>query len=107
MPIHEIAKKYQIHLPQVTEWEKALLGNACGVCKKARVTQDETKQLKKIENLLHKQIGQLQNEVDFVKDACHELGIGITKKNFLQERESYEHHKSMPAPKDPRAGQPS
>jgi len=27
-PIHEIAKRYQIHPSQVTEWKKALLGNA-------------------------------------------------------------------------------
>ena len=30
-PIHEIAKRYQIHPTQVTEWKKALLGNASSV----------------------------------------------------------------------------
>jgi transposase len=26
-PIHEIAKRYQVHPTQVTEWKKALLSN--------------------------------------------------------------------------------
>jgi hypothetical protein len=30
--VHEIAKRYQVHLSQVTEWKKALLGHASSVC---------------------------------------------------------------------------
>lgn len=30
-PIHEIAKRYQVHASQVTEWKKALQGNASSV----------------------------------------------------------------------------
>ena len=81
-PIHEIAKRYQIHPSQVTEWKKALLGNASSVFEKASTKQDETRQLKKKEDRLHKQIGQLHMEVDFLKEACDELGIGIPENNI-------------------------
>ena len=30
-PIHEIARRYQLHPTQVTDWKKALLGNASAV----------------------------------------------------------------------------
>ena len=46
-PIHEKAKRYQIHPSQLTDWKKALLGNASSVFENASVKQDETKQLKK------------------------------------------------------------
>lgn len=76
-PIHEIAKQYQIHPSQVTDWKKALLGNASEVFEKSGAKQDEKKRLKKKEDRLHKQIGQLHMEVDFLKETCEELGIGI------------------------------
>lgn len=76
-PIHEIAKRYQIHPSQVTEWKKALQGNASSVFEKASTKLDEAEQLKKKDDRLHKQIGQLHMEVDFLKEACNELGIGI------------------------------
>lgn len=49
---------------------------------KASAKRDETKQLKKKEDLLHKQIGQLHMEVDFLKEACDELGIGIPENDI-------------------------
>jgi len=30
-PIHELARRYQLHPTQVTDWKKALLGNASAV----------------------------------------------------------------------------
>lgn len=59
-----------------------MLGNACSVFEKAGAKQDETKQLKKREDRLHKQIGQLHMEVDFSKEACDELGIGIPENDI-------------------------
>ena len=43
---------------------------------------DETRRLKKKEDRLHKQIGQLHMEVDFLKEACEELGIGVPENDF-------------------------
>lgn len=81
-PIHEIAKKHQVHPSQVTEWKKSLLGNASSVFEKAGAKAEETKLIKRKEDRLHKQIGQLHMEVDFLKEACIELGIGLPKDNI-------------------------
>ena len=81
-PIHKIAKRHQIHPSQVTEWKKALLGNASTVFEKASSRNDEKKRLKSKEDKLHKQIGQLHMEVDFLKEACEELGIGVPENDF-------------------------
>jgi len=76
-PIHEIAKRYQIHPSQVTEWKKSLLGNASNVFESAGSKKDETFKQKLKEDRLYKQIGQLQVEVDFLKDSCDKLGVAL------------------------------
>ncbi len=81
-PVHEIARRYQIHPSQVTEWKKALRGNACSVFESSATKKDETKQLKRKEDRLFKQIGQLQVEVDFLKESCDELGVVIPENDF-------------------------
>ena len=76
-PIHEIAKRYQIHPTQVTEWKKALLSNASSVFESAKDKDDESFRQKLKEDRLCKQIGQLQVEVDFLKDSCDKLGVVV------------------------------
>jgi len=76
-PIHEIAKRYQVHPSQVTEWKKALQGNASSVFDSKSAKLDEAFIQKRKEDRLHRHIGQLQVEVDFLKDSCEKLGIAI------------------------------
>lgn len=76
-PLHEIAKRYQVHPHQVTQWKKALLSNASSVFDNARGKDDEAFKKKLKEDRLFKQIGQLQMEVDFLKDSCDKLGVII------------------------------
>ena len=76
-PLHEIAKRYQIHPTQVTEWKKALLSNASSVFESSKDKHEESFKQKLKEDRLYKQIGQLQVEVDFLKDSCDKLGIII------------------------------
>ena len=76
-PIHEIAKRYQIHPTQVAEWKKALQGNASSVFEGASAKHDESFQQKLKEDRYLKQIGQLTVEVDFLKDSCNKLGVAI------------------------------
>lgn len=76
-PIHEIAKRYQVHASQVTEWKKALQGNASSVFESTSAKHDESLKQKRKEDQLFKQIGQLKVEVDFLKDSCDQLGVVI------------------------------
>lgn len=76
-PIHEIAKRYQVHPSQVTDWKKALLGNANSVFENASSKHDEVFKQKVKQDRLYKHIGQLQVEVDFLKDSCDKLGVTI------------------------------
>jgi len=76
-PIHEIAKRYQVHPSQVTDWKKALQSHAGSVFEGSRSKEDEAFKQKLKEDRLYKQIGQLQVEVDFLKDSCDQLGIAL------------------------------
>jgi transposase len=76
-PIHEIAKRHQVHASQVTEWKKALQSNASSVFESTSAKHDETLKQKRKEDQLFKQIGQLKVEVDFLKDSCDKLGVII------------------------------
>lgn len=76
-PIHEIAKRYQIHPSQVNEWKKSLLEQAHSVFESERSKHDDGFKQKLKEDRLYKQIGQLQVEVDFLKDSCDKLGVLI------------------------------
>ena len=76
-PIHEIAKRHQIHPTQVTEWKKALMNNASSVFEGAGNKDDESLKQKLKEDRLYKQIGHLKVEVDFLKDSCDQLGVTL------------------------------
>ena len=76
-PIHEIAKRYQVHPSQVADWKKALLSNASSVFESASSRRDEPFRQKLKRDRLYKQIGQLQVEVDFLKDSCDQLGVVV------------------------------
>ncbi len=58
-PQGPIAKRYQIHPTQVTEWKKALQGNASSVFESTSAKYDEAFKQKLKEDRLLKQIGQL------------------------------------------------
>ena len=52
-------------------------GNASSVFEGTSVKHDEALKQKLKDDRLYKQIGQLQVEVDFLKDSCDKLGIII------------------------------
>jgi len=83
-PIHEIAKRYQVHPTQITKWKKSLLSNASSVFESAESKVDERSKQKSKEDRLFKQIGQLQMEVDFLKDSCEQFGVAIPENEFCR-----------------------
>ena len=75
--VQEIARAYQVHPTQVSEWKKALLANARGVFENVSSKDDELLRQKRKQDRLYKQIGHLQVQVDFLKDSCDKLGVAI------------------------------
>ena len=61
--IQEIAKKYELHPTQISNWKSQFLSNASNVFEKGVDKGDDEKE--KAE--LFKKVGQLQMEVDFLK----------------------------------------
>ena len=76
-PIHEIAKRYQVHPSQVTEWKKTLLGQASTVFDMGKAQAAQETKDKHLKEQLYKNIGQLKVEVDFLKDSCEKLGVPL------------------------------
>ena len=76
-PIHEIAKRYQVHPSQVTEWKKTLLGQASTVFDRGKAQAVQETKEKRLKEPLYKNIGQLKVEVDFLKDSCEKLGVPL------------------------------
>ena len=54
-----------------------MLGNVSSVFESTSSRHDEAFKQKLKEDRLYKQIGQLQVEVDFLKDSCDKLGVSI------------------------------
>jgi len=75
--IQQIALKHQVHPNQVSEWKKALLANAKGVFESGAKKSDDSLKQKLKQDRLFKQIGQLQVEVDFLKEFCDDCNIPI------------------------------
>jgi transposase len=61
--IQEIAKKYELHPTQISNWKSQFLSEASGVFERGVTKSDDEKE--KAE--LFKKVGQLQMEVDFLK----------------------------------------
>jgi len=76
-PVHEIARRYQVHSTQVNEWKKALLSGAGRVFESQRSQDEEAIRQKQKADRLYKQIGHLQVQVDFLKEACEHFGVGV------------------------------
>ncbi len=72
--IQEIAKEYEIHPVQVSEWKKKMLDGAAGVFGpgEAKKTGEE---FEKERDKLHSKIGQLSVEVDFLRKKSKQLGL--------------------------------
>lgn len=70
--VQEIAREYEIHPVQVSEWKKKLLEGVSGVFERgAEVPEDFGKERES----LHSKIGQLTIEVDFLRKKSKQLGL--------------------------------
>ena len=73
--VSEIAKAYDVHPVQVSEWKKQALRSLPEAFEKS--PNYDAAAAEKREQALHAKIGQLTVEVDFLKKACRQLGIPL------------------------------
>lgn len=71
--IVEIAQKYSVHPNQVGQWRKQLIENSSSAFDKANKKDHEKERQDKKIDQLHKTIGQLSVERDFLKKKYKEL----------------------------------
>ena len=72
--IQQIAKEFDIHPVQVSEWKKAMTAGASGVFGSGR-EKVETEDFERQRDELHAKIGQLTVEVDFLRKKSKQLGL--------------------------------
>jgi len=65
MTLQELASKYEVTTGQIQTWKQDFLSNASVVFEK----KSDKQVVKSEEDKLYKKIGQLQVEVDFLKDV--------------------------------------
>ena len=72
--IQEIAKEYDIHPVQVSDWKKTMTEGASGVfgADRRKNQPDDDEQMRE---KLHSKIGQLTIEVDFLRKKSKQLGL--------------------------------
>ena len=72
--VQEIAKEYEIHPGQVSEWKKKMFEGASGVFGPGQAKKTE-EEFDKERDKLHSKIGQLSVEVDFLRKKSKQLGL--------------------------------
>jgi len=81
-PVHEIAKRYEVHPTQVNAWKKALLSHAGKAFENEQEQEGEARNQKRKEQRLYQQIGHLQVQVDFLKEACDHFGVPVDEEQL-------------------------
>ena len=72
--IQQIAKDYQVHPVQVSEWKKTMSEGATGVFGPGKGKR-EAEDFEQERSALHSKIGQLTVEVDFLRKKSRQLGL--------------------------------
>jgi transposase len=76
--ISEIAQEYEIHPIQVSNWKKELLDRLPEIFDRKGETKDRDKDRE--QEHLHKKIGQLTMEVDWLEKKCKQLNLPIDRR---------------------------
>mgnify|MGYP000361925808 CR=1 FL=1 len=72
--IQQIAKDFDIHPVQVSDWKKAMTEGATGIFGSTREKAD-TEDFERQRDELHAKIGQLTVEVDYLRKKSKQLGL--------------------------------
>lgn len=74
----QIAKQYEVHPGQITQWKKELISGLTDVFK--RGPSSDSKQAERKEKRLQRKVGELTMDLDWLKKKCRELQIPIDEK---------------------------
>lgn len=69
----EIAKEYEIHPVMISNWKKEMLARLPELFETKDVKHEQASAKEKED--LHRKVGQLAMEVDFLEKKCKQLGI--------------------------------
>ena len=70
--VGQIAREYQVHPAQVTQWKGVIRDHLPELFESPQVARQDNEQLI---GQLHEKIGQLSVEVDWLKKKCKQLGL--------------------------------
>jgi transposase len=70
--VGQIAREYQVHPVQVTQWKGVLREHLPDLFETSRPAGEDSQELI---SQLHEKIGQLSVEVDWLKKKCRQLGL--------------------------------
>jgi transposase-like protein len=70
--VGQIAREYQVHPVQVTQWKGVLREHLPDLFETSRPASEDSQELIA---QLHEKIGQLSVEVDWLKKKCRQLGL--------------------------------
>lgn len=71
----EIAQKYELHQNQISAWKKEALEDISSIFTDKRRKDDDLKDAQQNIDELHKKVGQLTMERDFLKKISENLGL--------------------------------
>lgn len=77
--LSEIAREYEIHPVMVGKWKTEMLDRLPELF--ATNTMGKDKGAEKEQEQLHRKVGQLTMEVDFLEKKCKQLGIPVKGRN--------------------------
>ena len=77
--LSEIAQEYEIHPVMVGNWKKEMLEHLPELFDKKGARRDKHSDQEKEQ--LHRKLGQLTMEVDFLEKKCKQLGIPVKGRN--------------------------
>jgi transposase-like protein len=70
--VGQIAREYQVHPVQVTQWKAVIREHLPELFEPARAVSEDNQELVA---QLHEKIGQLTVEADWLKKKCRQLGL--------------------------------